>query len=248
MDETITTVILDFDGQNNKEKVYNEVSTIQRFLKGKGVNSIIVSSTNKGYHFYIQIPPTHFSRDYLDYEQKDRNKIFVTFTKYLIEYDSLPTSSLDKTNTHAGLKGNIRIIGSTHPKTMEQVSIIKGEFIENDADYHDQCHRYVEGKYKLAVKQFEVSRKIEQKRIDRQMAINKAKKIPNIIEENDLRQILPNIYGGTVRKYDGYIFMNCPWHVDRNPSLMVTKEWFYCTGCGEKGNIWTLLKKRKLRL
>ena len=222
--------------------------TIRRFLQAKGVNSIIVSSTNKGYHFYIQIPPTHFDREHLDYEQQERNKIFVTFTKQMIEYDVLPTSSLDKTNTHAGLKGNIRLIGSTHPKTGETVNIIDGEFIENNEDYYEQSHRYVKAKYKLSVKQFEVSKKIEQKRIDRQMAINKAKNIPDIIQENDLRQILPNIYGGTVKKYHGYIFMNCPWHVDRNPSLMVTKEWYYCTGCGEKGNIWTLLKKRRLRL
>ena len=47
---------------------------------------------------------------------------------------------------------------------------------------------------------------------------------------------MPQIYGGKVKRYGNYVMMQCPFHNDNNPSLVVTKEYYYCKGCGEKGN------------
>ena len=54
---------------------------------------------------------------------------------------------------------------------------------------------------------------------------------------------MPQIYGGKVKRYGNYVMMQCPFHNDNNPSLVVTKEYYYCKGCGEKGNWWTLKSK-----
>ena len=67
----------------------------------------------------------------------------------------------------------------------------------------------------------------------------------DIIANNDLRILLPQIYGGEVKKFDGYIAMTCFAHNDQKPSMMVKKSHYWCTACGEKGNIWTLIKKHK---
>lgn len=240
MNEQVRTIILDFDDKD-KDKVYHEVRTLKKFLRRKGVNSVIVSSTNKGYHYYIQTPPIPFDEGTLKTDPQNRNRIFVLFTKMLVGNGHFPITTLDLTNTHAGLRGNIRLLGSTHPKTGEKVHIADGEFIPNDETYYEESHRYILKRYEYAKKHYEVKTEYLEKKI------RKNREGLDVIQGNDLRTILPNLYGGTVRKYNGYIFMQCPWHVDRNPSLMVTKEWYYCTGCGEKGNIWTLIKKGKVK-
>ncbi len=244
-DETIYNIILDFDGKDDKEKVYNEVLTLHRFLKRKNLNSVIVSSTNKGYHFYLQIPPVQFNEQGLGLDKVDRNKCFVLFSLNMIQQSHFKFSSLDYTNTHAGLGGNIRLLGSIHPKTHKRVEIINGEFIDaNEYEtYYDKCKGFVYNIYKASLTQYKLL--LEHKTKEYLQKQKKSKKLEwkhDPIRENDLRIVLPSLYGGTVNKYDGYNFMTCPWHVDRKPSLKVTKEWFYCTGCGKKGNIWTLIK------
>ena len=258
-DEKIRTIILDFDGKD-KEKVYNEVLKIYSFLKYKKVNSVIVSSTNKGYHFYIQIPEICFDERNLMIDRAERNKLFVMFTKNFINYEyfnfsSLNIETLDETNTHAGLGGNIRLLGSIHPKTGERVHIVKGEFINVCDDklkeeYYEKCSYYVKSIYKITRKEYSVKKEIDEKKIleNKKKWLKKNGKWDyDPIMENDLRELIPRLYGGTVRKYGDYIFMQCPWHADRNPSLKVKKEWFYCTGCGAKGNIWTLIKNGELK-
>ena len=240
--------------------MYKEVLKIHSFLKYKKINSVIVSSTNKGYHFYIQIPTVCFNENRNHTSREDMNKQFVMFTKNFINYEyfsfsSLNLESLDETNTHAGLGGNIRLVGSMHPKTGEKVHIVKGEFIdicddEIKKDYYEKCSYYVNSIYRITQKEYAVRNKITEKRIieNKKKWVKKNMKWSyDPIKENDLRELLPRLYGGTVRKYSDYIFMQCPWHADRNPSLKVKKEWFYCTGCGKKGNIWTLIKNGEIR-
>ena len=59
-DGVISTIILDFDSENDIEKAYEDCYKIYKFLQTKSTNSVIVSSGNKGYHLYIQIPATNF--------------------------------------------------------------------------------------------------------------------------------------------------------------------------------------------
>lgn len=253
-DEKISNIILDFDGADHKEEVYKEVRKIHHFLLNRGLNSIIVSSTNKGFHFYIQIPPLSFDVEHIPLDKVERNKLFVMFTKNLIKEKDFKLKSLDPTNTNAGLGGNIRLLGSIHPKTGERVMPLDGEFInifeeQNRKQYYGRCSHYVNAVYKSTIKQYHLKKEVEEKRLWEKQKKWKGKKWEHDpIKENDLRDLLPDYYGGSVKKYDGYIFMQCPWHTDRKPSLKVTKEWFYCTGCGVKGNIWTLMKNGDIKL
>lgn len=251
--EHIDNIILDFDGAEDKKQVFKEVSTIHRFLGRKGLNSVIVSSTNKGFHFYLQIPTMSFGSDSLSFDRKERNRLFVMFTKRLIDTTNFQLDSLDPTNTNAGLGGNIRLLGSRHPKTDKEVNIVKGEFLnlldeEIKKEYYENCSHYVNYIYKSTLNQYKLKEEIREEELAKKRKLYGNKKWKDPIRENDLRDLLPQLYGGVVKKYDGYIFMQCPWHTDRNPSCKVTKEWFYCTGCGKKGNIWTLIKDGEFKL
>lgn len=253
-DEIVSNIILDFDGAEHKDKVYKEVLKVHHFLRNRGLNSVIVSSTNKGFHFYIQIPTLFFDKEHLKLERAERNKLFVMFTKNLIKEQDFKLQSLDPTNTNAGLGGNIRLVGSIHPKTQEKVQPILGEFIDitdekTKKEYYGRCGHYVNVIYKSTIKQYYLKNEFEEKQLKEKQKKWKGKKWEHDpIKENDLRDLLPNYYGGIVKRYNGYIFMQCPWHTDRKPSLKVTKEWFYCTGCGVKGNIWTLIKSGDIKL
>ena len=253
-DEKVSTVILDFDGADNKENVYKEVRKVYHFLKNRGVNSVIVSSTNKGYHFYVQIPTICFDYEHLGLDRTERNKLFVMFTENLIKVKDFKLKSLDPSNTHAGLGGNIRLLGSKHPKTDKTVEIVLGEFLDLNDDavregYYERCSHYVNVIYERTIVEYNVTKKHTERLLEKRKRKWKGTEWEHDpIEENDLRDILPNLYGGTVRDYGSYIFMQCPWHVDRKPSLKVTKRWFYCLGCGEKGNIWTLIKRGEIKL
>lgn len=223
-------------------------------MRNRGLNSVIVSSTNKGYHFYIQIPTVCFDYEHLGLDRTERNKLFVMFTENLVKANEFKLQNLDPTNTHAGLGGNIRLLGSIHPKTNKVVDIVLGEFLDlNDEQvresYYDRCSHYVRMVYKQTITQYNVTRNYNEKELIRKKRKWKMKGWErDPIEENDLRELLPQLYGGTVRKYGGYIFMQCPWHTDRKPSLKVTKRWYYCLGCGAKGNIWTLIKSGDIKL
>ncbi len=253
-DGKINNIILDFDGEEDKEKVYKEVLKMHNFLATKGLNSVIVTSTNKGFHFYVQIPTVCFDGDTLSLDNRDSNRLFVMFTKNLINPQHFELDFLDPTNTNAGLRGNIRLLGSIHPKTNEKVHIVKGELLDlNDEgirdEYYGRCSHYVNSIYKSSIHQYWIKEKFRLKELEKKkkkIVHNENWKDP--IAENDLRTLLPSLYGGDVKRYDGYIFMQCPWHTDRRPSLMVTKEWFYCTGCGTKGNVWTLIKNKQFKL
>ena len=228
----IDTIILDFDSEDIDE-AYNDVCRLRNYLKINGLNSVIVKSGSKGYHIYIEIAPFLFNDTNLR-KVSDWNKYFNAFVCFLIHDGESTYKTLDNVNFSAGLNGNIRLINSTHPKTGEKCEIIDGEFHKEYkvTKIQDSAQRTAYAKMQI--------KKEEMKRELKTQIINGT----DPIENNDLREIFPKIVGTDGKLYPkGYMYINCPFHNDHNPSMLVTKEWYSCSGCHEKGNVWTLKKK-----
>ena len=239
-DGIVSCIILDFDDEDaSHTNAYKDARKVQRFTGKKGLNTIIVSSTNKGYHVYIQLPPRYFG-DGIEDVGVDRDVWFNKFVEYLIDNRRFKYATLDSTNTSAGLRGNIRIIGSVHPKTQERVHIEKGEFLDfiEPVDWEWECMQkaYAFAETKPMVEEAnrkELHRKLRDKLHNGQ----------EMIDNHDLRIIMPQIFGGEVKTFKkGYIYMQCPFHNDSSPSCFVDKEKYFCRSCGAKGNWWTLEK------
>ena len=234
-DNIVSCIILDFDDKDNPENALNDAKKLKLVLNRQGLNIVIVKSGSKGYHCYIQIPIHNFGEFDVDSET-----FFKKFTNLLIQGGKkVQYKTLDTTNTGAGLRGNIRVIGSIHPKTHNRCEIIDGSFkdfiLPNSfvtecvrdayefAKIHEKHHVLKEQQRKAAVKKYDGD---------------------DPVLENDLRTLMPAIYGGDYKTFkNGYIMMQCPFHNDSNPSMVVKKEFFYCKSCGEKGNWWTLREK-----
>lgn len=245
----ITTIILDLDSEDDKSLALEEAKTIQEITKEKELNTVIVSSGKKGYHLYIQVPYRPFKDlGYAQYSKKfpfDYNVYFENYINYLInrkEEDTYVT--LDMTNTSAGLRGNIRVIGSVHPSTNKKCKVVDGEFIPFQPPTTDEWDCL-----KRAFKNCKMGCNIQhnQVKIKKRNAFKYMKHTNDPVADNDLRTLMPSIFGGKMREYDGYIMMQCPFHSDNNPSLKVVKEWFYCLGCGKKGNWYTLKREGYIR-
>ena len=233
-DRLVDTIILDFDSEDIK-KAYADVNKMRNYLSKEGLNCVIVRSGSKGYHLYIQIAPFLFKDTEL------RNGInwssyFNAFVCFLIHDSHSTYETLDKTNFNAGLNGNIRLIGSKHPKTGQLCEIIEGSFIPE---------------YKVTKVQDEAQKKaflkVEIVEEDKKQRLKKTKVIHgnDPIAVNDLRDVFEEMVGEVKRYPKGYAYCRCPVHGDNHPSLLITKDWFSCSACDFKGNIWTL-KKMKL--
>lgn len=225
----IDTIILDFDNED-LEKAYKDIKKLSNYLKMNGLNSVIVKSGSKGYHIYIEIAPFLFNDTNLR-QVGDWNSYFNAFVCFLIHDGKSYYPSLDHVNFSAGLNGNIRLIGSIHPKTGQKCEIIEGEFLKQ---------------YKVTEIQDNAQRtayaKLEIKEEDKKNQLRKTTVFDgdNPIEVNDLREVFRKITGD-IRLYPkGYGYCCCPEHNDKHPSLLVTKEWFSCSSCDFKGNIFTL--------
>lgn len=230
----VETIILDFDSEDIDE-AYKDVNRMRNYLSVNGHNCVIVKSGSKGYHLYIQIAPFLF-KDTDIRRISNWSSYFNAFVCFLIhdgERTVYPT--LDKVNFSAGLNGNIRLIGSVHPKTSCKCEIIEGEFISNQLITNIQDSAQRKACQKLIIQEE------DRKRILKQTKVSGGS---DPIAVNDLRKIIPEITGNPVKIYPkGYAYTNCFEHSDSHPSLLVTKEWYSCSGCGAKGNIWTLKKK-----
>ena len=170
----------------------------------------------------------------------DSNTWFKKFTKLIIQGGKNVTyPTLDLTNTGAGLGGNIRVIGSTHPKTNNKCEIIEGEFKENIEPNEFEWKCFIDA-YEFA----KIHEKHEDYKQKQRQAQMKRHQGGDPVLENDLRTLMPSIYGGDYKTFkNGYIMMQCPFHNDSNPSMIVKKEFYYCKACGEKGNWWNLRDK-----
>lgn len=229
----VETIILDFDS-DDLDKAYADVSRMRNYLKHNGHNCVIVRSGSKGFHLYIQIAPFLF-KDTDIRKIENWGSYFNAFVCFLIHDGEYAYHTLDKVNFSAGLNGNIRLIGSIHPKTSNKCEIIEGEFIDNQTITKIQDEAQRKACHKLIIQEADRQRILKQTKI---------KYDDDPILNNDLREIIPRITGNPVKVYPkGYAYSNCFEHADSHPSLLITKEWYSCSGCGAKGNIWTLKKK-----
>lgn len=234
----IKCIILDFDC-DDRDVAFRDVQKIKNILTEDGHNCVVVDSTNKGYHLYIQIAPLLCKDTPLRWNN-DWNRFFKEFVDYFICHISSNQKvqnylTQDSVNSNASLGGNIRLIGSIHPSTGERVEIIDGEFVElqEPTQIQDKAQR-VAWRYCEILNQKQKRRESSTQVVDGNDPIN----------SNDLREILPQIFGEDIKIYPkGYGFMKCGWHNDNSPSLLVTKEYYSCASCGAKGNIFTLKKQ-----
>lgn len=228
----VSTIILDFDSEDIK-KAYRDVNRMRNYLTKEGHNCVIVKSGSKGYHLYIQIAPFLF-RDTEWRNGINWRSYFNAFVCFLIHDSSSTYETLDKTNFNAGLNGNIRLIGSKHPKTQQVCEIIEGSFISDvePTEVQDEAQKKAYLKCEI----------VEE---DKRNRIRKTKVNGNDpIQNNDLREVFREITGDIKIYPKGYGYCRCPIHgIDEHPSLMVTKEWFSCSACSFKGNIYTLKQK-----
>lgn len=228
----VDTIILDFDSEEDINLAYRDVKRLHNYLRINGLNSVIVSSGSKGYHLYIQIAPFLFKNT--EYRAVNNwNSYFNAFVCFLIHDGEHTYETLDSINFSAGLSGNIRLIGSKHPKTGNTCEIIEGSFKEE---------------YKVTTLQDEAQKKafckIEIVEEKKQRKLRTTRVVGNDpIRNNDLRDIFRELTGDIKVYPKGYAYCCCPFHGDKHPSMLVTKEWYSCSACGEKGNVWTLRKK-----
>jgi DNA primase len=242
LDNILNCIILDFDSEENIKLAHKEAKKVQRITRLEGLNTLIVQSGKKGYHTYTQIP---LCKSFLD---SDYLNIYI---KELIKFHETNYHTFDERNFTAGLNGNIRLIGSKHPSTNNKCEIIDGEFVKHKVfdeiiefqipnQYHIDCLELANQIYKDKIKAKERKHKENLKKQKKRLE----KGFDDPIHENDLRDLMPQIFHGESKSYDkGYLYMQCPFHPDEHPSLLVTKEYYSCSACGEKGNIWTLKKK-----
>ena len=229
----VDTVILDYDDKDDPSKAYDDAKKCHNYLKVNGVNSVIIESGSKGNHLYIQIAPFLF-RDTELRNGINWNRFFNAFVCFLIHDSSSTYETLDKTNFSAGLNGNIRLIGSKHPSTGNTCRIIEGSF--NDSY---TITRLQDEAQKKAYLKCEIVEEMMQKQLKRTKVVGDDDPIRN----NDLRDVFRQITGDMKLYPKGYGYCSCPVHgADSHFSLLVTREWFSCSACDFKGNIYTLRK------
>ena len=236
-DHCVSCIILDFDDKENPDNALEDVVLMKKFLKRKGLNTVIVQSGRKGYHAYIQIPCHNFVGGELAHANAEPNTFFKQYVKQLIGlFDGKYYQTLDEINSSSGLSGNIRLVGSHHPngKTCE---IISGEFQENiePNEWDWKC--------------FNVARKFAEDEVTKFAEIRELNLDSNdIIAENDLQDVFEEVFGLELKRYNGYSYACCPFHDDKKPSMFIDSNRFRCNSCDAKGNIWTLIKKGYVKL
>ena len=237
-DNCVSTVILDFDDKDNPDNALKDVKILKKYLHRKGLNAVIVKSGKKGNHCYLQIPVHNFIGGEFAHANFEPNIFFKQYVKQLIGlYDGKYYSTLDDINFSAGLRGNIRLIGSNHPKG-SRCEIISGEFLTNPIDPNDwdwEC--------------FEVAKKFAEDDAKRTFETKKIQyNGEDLIKDNDLIDIFEQELGVDVKRYSNYAYGNCPFHNDAHKSLFIDKEKFRCNSCGSKGNIYTLIKNGLVKI
>lgn len=227
----VQVVILDLDSEDDINQAYSDAERCRNYFERHGNNTFIVSSGKKGYHVYIQIAPVLFSSD-----RVDANRWFDYFVRRMLSGLQKPLDTLDEINSSAGLGGNIRVVGSTHPATGEECCIVEGavrDFQEpTDLSYHavqlsycDCINNDYRNEKEKRLRKLEISMDCDP------------------VAENNLIDVFRDM-GCEVKMYDsGYAYTNCIFHSDNNPSLLITENFYSCSGCGAKGNIWTLKKE-----
>ena len=235
-DNVVLCIILDFDNKDNPQLAYRDAKYLKRITAKNGLNTVIVRSGSKGYHTYTQIPPLCFRSDVPGVDSHLWFDKFVSkVTNHKLKSKRHVYKTLDSTNTGAGLKGNIRVIGSIHPKTQKRCEIIEGEFKEIYLP-----NQFVWDSFNETMNAAENSVAYKTKKVEAKIREMRRQNKTNSTPEHDLRTLMPSIYGGKTKTFSDYIMMQCPFHNDNNPSMKVKKEFYYCLGCGATGNWWSL--------
>lgn len=199
----VDRVILDFDG-DDYDKVYYEVKGVSNSLASKGLTHYIVNSTNKGCHLYIMLPNAY---DFcLNNDFKVNNRMFKRFVKELVFVDC---DYLDEVNI--GLRTNIRMVGSIHPKSGKEVEVMYVYNGDDDEGYCDKCY---------------------------EIAINSSEEVKygghwhKIINyDSDIIDLRTLPWDGK-KETGASVWAICPWHNDSHPSLRVYEKRAYCQRCG----------------
>lgn len=246
-EQVVSTLIFDFDSKNNINLAKNDALTLFNYTKQQNLNPVLIESGSKGYHVYIQHQPIGFVEKHS--ESRDVKRVFEIYCNYICGglYQNstggfgLNLTTLDTTNTGAGLNGNIRLIGSTHPTTGNKCRIIKGKFINLDTINDAEMVKLMKFAHLCFTKALETYDKEVEKLSKHQenFTINSS---ANLIDDYDLRDVIPSYFGKEYKSFGDYIMCQCFEHHDRNPSMVITKEYYYCKSCQAKGNIWTLVK------
>lgn len=226
----IEFIILDFDS-TDLDEAYADVNRMRNYLTRNGHNCVIVQSGSKGYHLYIQIAPFTF-KDTEFSKVSNWKSLFTAFICFLIHDSHHTYQTLDKVNFSAGLNGNIRLINSKHPSTGKRCKIIEGSFVSEQLKTEIQYESLKRAYEKLVIVK-------EKKEHMRRTAVVDAN---DPIINNDLRSVFQQLTGEIKLYPKGYGYCCCPVHGDKHPSLLVTKEWFSCSACDFKGNVYTLRK------
>lgn len=201
-EKEINKIYLDFDG--NPEQVKYDVIRVVNKLREKNIGYFVENSTNKGLHLILFLDKNYNFKFHNQFRYN--NKMFKIFIFNLIGGDY---TTLDKVNM--GMKTNIRMIFSIHPKTNCQVLPVdyyNPKEINNK--YINKC--YIEAKNSIP----EIKYKGEWKKIN----INDSYKSPLI----DLRELSWDVvYDDGRRKW-----CRCPFHNDKHASLVVYEAAAYC--------------------
>lgn len=214
----IRTIILDFDNNNAYDDVYNASALLEKHK----IMNLVVNSTNKGYHLYILLPkPLNFC---LTGNKNMNNKIFTDFIINLIG----DSESLDKANY--GLYSNIRMIGSTHPKTRKVLlcTYAYAPFVYEDTlkvkpEYYMNKNHYF---YDSFVKSLSYLNNVE--RINNTIK-TRSRKVRYTNNAIDLREL----FDGKSFDNGKSLWTKCPWHNDTHPSLHVYEKVLFCSVCGQ---------------
>lgn len=239
--DIVWNIILDFDDGDNPNNAYNEALTLRKFLMKKGINVVIVDSTNKGVHCYVEIPPTSF-RLFYDDPIEEPSVFFKNYVSLLCNLDVFKFKTLDEVNYNAGLDGNIRVIDSIHPKTNKRVCIVEGEFhdIDFEFEYYEKAMHYHTLVYKKAYDCYK--RELEEIEVKRLQYRERLKTSDDLLNK-DLRDVFRELFHlERVREYGDNIWCSCPFHPNHSVQFCVNPQFFFCSSCGIKGNIFTLIK------
>lgn len=207
-ESAIDKLVLDFDMDDAGDKsiVGNYVMKLSNYLKELKISHFIEDSTNKGYHVFIFL-----GKDYnfnINKRFKYNNKMFKAFVYNLLgDY----TEFLDDVNV--GMKTNIRMLGSVHPKTGKCVSPVLMK------DYNYNSHPFIEECY-----------------------YNAMDSVPEIKYHGHWKEVV-DYKGGFIdlrtlpwdnvkRASNNSIWCCCPWHDDKSPSLRVYEKSAFCMKCG----------------
>lgn len=251
-DGVVSTLILDFDSEDDIEKAFLDCKTLQKFLQTKKTNSVIVASGNKGYHLYIQIPSTNFKL-VGDIEIQDPNRLYDIFVLDFINNPNFQFPTLDMSNHKAGLRGNIRLLNSFHPKTKKPCRVVDGDFKSgDDEDYYYNALFYKDIMFKNAYNKY---LKEEREKVKKRMNRIKEHQSKKFVDSdyNPLDESIVDVmhscfnFDKEIQRSSG-LWVTCPFHNDSNPSMVIIEDdggsgYYYCKGCGAKGNVWTLIKE-----